>query len=342
MHYIVLDLEWNQCPGGKDKENPRLPFEVIEIGAVRVSSSFKIQARFSERIKPQVYHQLYYRTKKLLKVNMKDFASCRTFPSVIRDFLAWCGHDYTFVTWGPMDLDCLQNNMDFYGIHNILARPLLYYDAQKLFSLIYEDGKSRRSLKYAVEDQAITIDQPFHHAVDDAYYTAEVFIRMDPEQSLPYLSVDYHNPPSKRSEEIDLHFPDYSKFVSLRHDCKDDIMHDKQIIATPCHICGRLLRRRIMWFTTNNSLYYCLAQCPEHGFMQGKIRIKKASDGSFYAVRTTKMISEEKAEAIRGRQDQLRQKRRIRRSRPHEISYTPIEGTPGISVSPDAASKKRQ
>ena len=34
MNYIVLDLEWNQCPYGKEREIRRLPFEIIEIGAV--------------------------------------------------------------------------------------------------------------------------------------------------------------------------------------------------------------------------------------------------------------------------------------------------------------------
>ena len=36
MNYIVFDLEWNQSPGGKRWSNSRLPFEIIEIGAVKV------------------------------------------------------------------------------------------------------------------------------------------------------------------------------------------------------------------------------------------------------------------------------------------------------------------
>ena len=36
MNYIVFDLEWNQCPYGKDRENKRLPFEIIEFGAVKL------------------------------------------------------------------------------------------------------------------------------------------------------------------------------------------------------------------------------------------------------------------------------------------------------------------
>ena len=36
MDYVIFDLEWNQCPYGKEKENPKLPFEIIEIGAVKM------------------------------------------------------------------------------------------------------------------------------------------------------------------------------------------------------------------------------------------------------------------------------------------------------------------
>ena len=38
MDYVIFDLEWNQCPYGKGKENPKLPFEIIEIGAVKMVS----------------------------------------------------------------------------------------------------------------------------------------------------------------------------------------------------------------------------------------------------------------------------------------------------------------
>ena len=35
MDYIVLDLEWNQAPGKFDKDT-MLPFEIVEIGAVKL------------------------------------------------------------------------------------------------------------------------------------------------------------------------------------------------------------------------------------------------------------------------------------------------------------------
>ena len=38
MNYIVFDLEWNQNPAGKKTRNDKLPFEIIEIGAVKVNN----------------------------------------------------------------------------------------------------------------------------------------------------------------------------------------------------------------------------------------------------------------------------------------------------------------
>ena len=44
MYYIVVDLEWNQSPTGrviKNKNGP-LPYEVIEIGAVKTDEDFNV------------------------------------------------------------------------------------------------------------------------------------------------------------------------------------------------------------------------------------------------------------------------------------------------------------
>ena len=59
MNYIVFDLEWNQNPSGKKTRNDRLPFEIIEIGAVKVNSKKEITDHFHRLIKPQVYKWIH-------------------------------------------------------------------------------------------------------------------------------------------------------------------------------------------------------------------------------------------------------------------------------------------
>ncbi|MEG2870986.1 MAG: DNA polymerase III, partial [Clostridium sp.] len=59
--FIVLDLEWNQSAHGKDGSMDRLPFEIIEIGAVKLNASLQIISEFHRLIKPRVYHQMHFK-----------------------------------------------------------------------------------------------------------------------------------------------------------------------------------------------------------------------------------------------------------------------------------------
>ena len=59
MHYIVFDLEWNQCPEGKEKEEKGLPFEIVEIGAVKLDENFRLVDTFHTMVKPQVYRWIH-------------------------------------------------------------------------------------------------------------------------------------------------------------------------------------------------------------------------------------------------------------------------------------------
>ena len=59
--YIVLDLEWNQSPLGKDGSMDRLPFEIIEIGAVKLNASLQIISEFRRLIRPRVYRQMHFK-----------------------------------------------------------------------------------------------------------------------------------------------------------------------------------------------------------------------------------------------------------------------------------------
>ena len=63
MDYVIFDLEWNQCPYGKGKENPKLPFEIIEIGAVKMDGERNVLGTFHRIVKPVVYQHLHHRTR---------------------------------------------------------------------------------------------------------------------------------------------------------------------------------------------------------------------------------------------------------------------------------------
>ncbi len=90
-------------------------------------------------------------------------------------------------------------------------------------------------------------------------------------------------------------------------------MADKEVLATPCCLCGRSSHKKIRWFSVNARNYYCVAVCPEHGLEKGKIRMKHNDDGGVYVVKTIKVTNEPEVESIRKKKNDLREKRRRRR-----------------------------
>lgn len=298
MNFIVLDLEWNQCPSGKAHEVEQLPFEIIEIGAVRTNESHEILDRFCEVVKPQVYPSLHQKTKEIVSLRSIDFRDARSFPEVVQDFLLWCGEDPLFCTWGPADLMELQRNLAFHGLKNPFPFPLFYYDIQKIFSIVYEDRKSRRSLEYAVDFLHIDKTIPFHNALSDAFYTSMIMKYLNEKQILANSSVDYFRTPQNRRQEIYIKYQTYSKFVSKPYDTKTAAMKDRILTATVCPECRRTAYKKLHWFSHGSRNYYCVSYCDQHGYLKGKIRLRQRADGKYYAVKTVKPVSLDKAIAI--------------------------------------------
>lgn len=313
MNYIVLDLEWNQCPTGKTDEDKKLPFEIIEIGAVRLNGTFKETGRFREVVKPQVYQKLHFKTREIVSLRSIDFDSARCFPEIIHDFMEWCGKDAKFCTWGPADLTELQRNLAYYHIPSPFPFPLIYYDIQKVFSIIYEDRKTRRSLEYAVDFLQLPKAIPFHSALSDACYTALIMEHLTESQIQKNSSVDCFKTPNNRRQEFTLHYETYVKYISKPFDSKIQAMKDRTVTSTACYLCRKNAQKKLRWFSTGSSNYCCLAYCEKHGYLKGKIRLRQRDDGKFYAVKTIKLISQEDAFVIREKKEILKLKRRLRK-----------------------------
>ena len=116
MNYIVMDLEWNQSSDGSEEVCKVLPFEIIEIGAIKLNSERKMIGEFSELIKPQVYHEMHHITGKLIHLEMDELEKGQPFVNIEEKFRQWCGEDYLFCTGGPLDLVELQRNIRYYGL----------------------------------------------------------------------------------------------------------------------------------------------------------------------------------------------------------------------------------
>lgn len=296
MNYIVLDLEWNQG-SGQEPEVKEMPFEVIDIGAVKLNEKRNIMDRYNQLVKPVVYHQMNRITSDLVHLHMEDLQKGRSFVEVMNEFLAWCGEDYVFCTWGPLDLFELQRNMHYFHMEPLSGKPVKFLDVQKLFSIAYEDKKSRRSLEYAIDFLQIEKDVPFHRAFSDAYYTARILEQME-EEVLENYSIDTYILPKTREEEVHVMFHDYMKYISREFPDKQKAIEDREVISTKCYLCRRNIRKKVRWFSTNGKHYYSISVCPVHGYMKSKIRIRKSENDKVYVVKTSKFITEEECQKI--------------------------------------------
>lgn len=312
MNYIVFDLEWNQSNTGEEPEVKELPFEIIDIGAIKLNAGKAMIDEFNQLVKPAVYLHMHRITSKLIHLHMQDLQKGHSFPQVMEEFRSWCGEDAVFCTWGPLDLYELQRNIRFYGMEPLSEVPIRFLDVQKLFSIAYEDKKIRRSLEYAVSFLHMEQDIPFHRAFGDAYYTAKILAAL-PEEVMENYSIDTFILPGSKEEEIHVMFHDYMKYISREFQDKQAALEDKEVMSTKCYLCHKNLRKKIRWFTPNGKHYYSVAQCPVHGFMKSKIRIRKSEDERVYIVKTSKFISQEETMKLSQKREQAKERRKLKK-----------------------------
>ena len=314
MNYIVFDLEWNQSPIGKKGENPELPFEIIEIGAVKLNEEREILDTFRALVRPVLYTRLHSGTSAVIGLREKDLRNGISFREAAEAFFKWCGEDVRFCTWGTTDLTELQRNLKFYGLLDYIKGPVFYEDVQKLFAIAFETKKNRRSLKYAVEYLELPENGEYHFAKEDAVYTAMILQKI-PEDVLRYFSIDCCQNPKTRDEEIFVRFDKYEKFISREFETREELLLNAEVTAVHCFECRKNVKRVVRWFADSNGNHLAVGLCPKHGFVKSKLRIREAVDGKFYAIRTTKLINEAEAGEIRGKRAFLKVKRQNRRKK---------------------------
>ena len=308
-NYIIFDLEWNQGEAPVTVDGKTLSFEIVEIGAVKLNEEKKKVGEFSRLIKPQIHKQMHKITGKLIHLSMEDLEDGVSFQEAASDFLEWCGEDPKFCSWGPLDLTEFQRNLDFFGMPLLSDRPLPFYDVQKLYSLAYDDGRTRKSLESAVEELGIESDIPFHRALSDAIYTAEIFKGFG-EKILSKISFDTYVTPKTKKQEIKIIFDNYEKYISREFDTKEDILENMEIMSTKCYLCKKNIRRKVKWFTPNGKHYYAVAYCEKHGFMKAKVRIKKAENGRLFVIKTCRFIPVEDVEDMKAKQRKIKKRQK--------------------------------
>ena len=181
MEYVVFDLEFNQ---GFDKtlnktvSNERCPFEIIQIGAIKLDSHFNIIDTFNSYVKPQLYKSIHPFVGKMTGIKIEDVKDAPTFSQVYKDFKKFVSSKKNTVlcVWGTGDLKELFRNITYYDLpYKSLTKS--YINIQHYASRYFDNpaGKSI-GLQNAIQILNLEQDKSYHNALNDAYYTAQVFI----------------------------------------------------------------------------------------------------------------------------------------------------------------------
>lgn len=209
MNYIIYDLEFNQRPSvlkNIDSDNiSKLPFEIIQIGALKLNNNLDTISTFNALIKPTLYKTIHPFVEDLTKITTEQVNLCDTFPEVHKNFLNFIGsEEITFCIWGSADIKELIKNIKF---HNLSTSSISkkYIDVQNYVSKHFNTPNGTKiGLRNAVELFNISTKTEFHDAFNDAFYTAEVFKKIYNHNIVPKT---YESFPSRRlhqpKEKID-------------------------------------------------------------------------------------------------------------------------------------------
>ena len=283
MTYIVLDLEWNQPISYQSstfrKVGDKLMFEMIQIGAVKLDANLNPGEAISIPIAPTHYVRIHPRIRRMTGLDSETLAGAPSFREALQQFAAWCGNDYTLLTWGIDDVSVLYQNIHFFHCEDIVLPPLC--DIQRLFSTVH-NLKDRSGLKTAMEMVNITPDDTmsFHNALNDAWYTALVF------KTLPDPSAVLNYPQEPRplihSRHITREKTEGEAFASVR-----DALASETAIHPVCPRCGRVLALDGEYIKQSADKYIAVAKCRNHGRILIRLRFRIDDDGKKIMSRTT-------------------------------------------------------
>lgn len=210
MYYIVFDLELNQDFSSQNKYLSRapMPFEIIQIGAVKLDREFNTVNTFDRYVKPAFYQKINPFITGLTGITTEQLQTEETFPEVYRQFTDFTGGtDSVFCVWGASDVKELFRNA---GNHSLSTRFLSkkYIDIQPYASLYFNfPVKNLLRLEHAVQALNIPISYTFHNAFHDAYYTSEIFKKIYNSFIQPKVyesSVISGKPPRQPKRSIDI------------------------------------------------------------------------------------------------------------------------------------------
>jgi len=272
MHYIVLDLEWNQAVTREKVIRKPFPLhgEIIQIGAIKLSSELQELDSFKLIIKPQYYTKMNHAVKKLTGIRSSDLADGISFPEGMERFRVWCGEDPCFLTWGSDDAAMLMDNLKLWQLD--MAWIPATYNLQNIFNQQITGEKRQWSLAGAMEKLGIPQENRAHDALNDAVNTAAIVRALDMERGIAEYAADVLD---KEGEAIrSQRFTGYPG--------RKEAITDERLRIVTCPVCSQIMEGA-GWLPLGRQRELAFFLCPEHGEFMVRLRFKRLRDGSYHA-----------------------------------------------------------
>lgn len=265
MNYIIFDLEWNQC--GSESEILTapvcLPGEIIEIGAVKLDDTFQKVDELRLYIKPKYYSKLHRRIVTLTGIRDRILAEQGLpFPEAYEKFLAFCGEEYSFMTWSTSDLPILVDNMLLHGI-DVSNLPDTY-DLQRIFC----NEIMRFSRRMSLDDALKVLNEKgdiAHDALNDSRNTVLVCNHLDLEEYAgEYVSRAFAEQPLK------------TVFESPKAALEDEGLKRYQ-----CPWCGETVTAE-SWLRVEHDEYISMGRCSEEDEILLTLELTRTAPNRFH------------------------------------------------------------
>lgn len=258
---VLFDLEWNigyqPYTFNYHGVEQTLRGEIIEIGAVKIDLDGKVLDSFSIRLKPRIFRKLQHHVAKVTGLTQADLDKGEPIGQGLRRFMQWCGPDAEFAEWGLDDVPVLKQNLFLCNLDE--SRPTVWYDLQRIFLAQRPRGEGEgMTLESVVTRLGIPMERPFHDALSDTLYTADVCRMLDLRKGLAEYPTEEALLRESLCAEGDCRdfvtFPGYVQREAFRM--------VPAINDTPCPVCGATLQPDETWLKKGSNGYYSLAQCP--------------------------------------------------------------------------------
>lgn len=249
MHFIILDLEWNNAYSKKHK---CFINEIIEIGAVMLDSNLKTVDSFSLFIKAQLGKKLHSRVKELTNITNEDINTGIPFSKAMSIFRKWANkEDCVVLTWGDTDIRVLIENFHYFNGITVIPFLKKYLNLQKYTQVLLDLSNSEQvGLQAAAELIGIDVDgYSLHRALGDSYLAADIFRKVYNQKTIKsYICICndnfYHRLLFKARAITDINSP----------------LIDKKEMRCICDKCGGKTERITDWRIIGHSFraaFYC-------------------------------------------------------------------------------------